>query len=70
MAPKPNKNKRDTPLTKDVKSQKKPTDYNDEYIIGEDELDQYFAEYGEEIFAEKNKSSSDFVGESSLSSSR
>ena len=53
MAPKPNKNKRDTPLTKDVKVQKKPTDYNDEYIIGEDELDEYFAEYGEEIFAEK-----------------
>ena len=70
MAPKPDKKKRDPAPAKDVKGKKKPIDYNEEYIIGDDELDEFFAEYGEEIFAEKNKSSSDFVGESSLSSSR
>lgn len=53
MAPKPNKNKRDTPLTKDVKGKKKPIDYDQEYIIGDDELDEFFAEYGEDILAEK-----------------
>ena len=39
MAPKPDKKKRDPVPAKDVKGKKKPTDYNDEYIIGEDELD-------------------------------
>ena len=54
MAPKPDKKKRDPAPAKDVKGKKKPIDYNEEYIIGDDELDEFFAEYGEDILAEKN----------------
>ena len=53
MAPKPDKKKRDPAPAKDVKGKKKPIDYNEEYIIGDDELDEFFAEYGQDILAEK-----------------